>query len=122
MHSDKSPGPEGFSLGFFKHAWDIIKDDFFSAILEFFESGKLLAEINSTFITIIPKNANASHVGDFRPISLSNVIYKTITKVIANRLKLVISDLIGVEQGAFIPGREISDNILLAHKLVKHYE
>lgn len=122
MHSDKSPGPDGFSPGFFKNAWSIIKDDFCMAITEFFESGKLLSEVNSTFITLIPKSTGASHVGDYRPISLCNVIYKTITKIMANRLKLVINDVIGIEQGAFIHGREISDNILLAHELVKHYD
>lgn len=90
MHSDKSLGPDGFSPGFFKHSWNIIHEDFCAAIHEFFDTGKLLKEINSTFISIIPKKANVNHVGQFCPISLCNVVYKTITKIMANRLKLVI--------------------------------
>lgn len=121
MHSDKSPGPDGFSPGFFKNCWDIIGEDFYNAIEEFFRTGKILREINATFITLIPKTINASKVGDFRPISLCNVVYKTITKIMANRIKKVIGDIVGPEQGAFVPGRHISDNISLAHELVKNY-
>lgn len=88
------------------------------AVTKFFHSCKLLTEV----ITLVPKKSDASNIGDFRPISLCNVIYKTITKFFANRLKLVVDEVVGIEQGAFIPGRDITDNILIAHELVKHYE
>lgn len=56
----------------------------------------------------------------FRPISLCNVIYKIVAKCITNRLRHVINDLVGPYQNAFIPGRIISDNILLAHEMIEN--
>lgn len=83
MNSNKSPGLDGFSSGFFKYSWDIISADFCSAILKFFQTSKVLTEVNPTLITLMPKSSTASHVGDFCPISLCNVVYKTIKKVLA---------------------------------------
>lgn len=118
----KSPGPDGYNSKFFIACWNIVGQDFCNAIREFFDSGKLLKQVNATFIALIPKMDHVDSVSDFRPISLCNVIYKTITKILANRIKKVISRIVGPEQGAFVPDRDISDNILLAHELVKNYD
>ncbi|XP_074292053.1 uncharacterized protein LOC141618891 [Silene latifolia] len=118
---DKSPGPDGYTSQFFKDAWDIIGDEIGGAIMNFFESGKLLSQINSTVITLIPKVDRPTNVTHFRPISCCNVIYKTISKLLCNRLALVLPDIISRNQGAFVKGRSILENILICQDLVRYY-
>ena len=75
--------------------------------------------MNCTFISLIPKNAGADSLENYRPISLCNFIYKIISKVLANRMQKVIHKIISPNQAAFIKGRSIHHNILLANDLVK---
>ena len=70
IKSSKTPGPDGFSVGFFKNYWSIIKNDLFNCIAEFFTNGKMLKELNHTFIALIPKNENLVQTNQFRPIRL----------------------------------------------------
>ncbi|XP_074288536.1 uncharacterized protein LOC141613691 [Silene latifolia] len=118
---DKSPGPDGYTSQFFKDAWDIIGDEIGGAIMNFFDSGKLLSQINSTVITLIPKVDRPTNVTHFRPISCCNVIYKTISKLLCNRLALVLPDIISRNQEAFVKGRSILENILICQDLVRYY-
>ncbi|KAJ9547121.1 hypothetical protein OSB04_019664 [Centaurea solstitialis] len=120
--NDKAPGPDGYSSKFFKSAWSVIGKDVLIAVHNFFYSGRLLSELNHTLLCFIPKVPNATRVTDFRPISCCNVLYKVISKVVAERMKPYLSQLIGPDQSAFIPGRRISDNILMAHELVAGYQ
>jgi len=76
MNKSKAPGLDGFSAGFFHKAWLIIGSDVCDAVLEFFNSGLLLKEVNSTILTLVPKKKNASSMGDYRPISCCNIVYK----------------------------------------------
>jgi hypothetical protein len=69
---------------FFKHAWPIIGGDVLDAIKSFFVSSKLLKRVNATIITLVPKKINPASMGDYRPISCCNFIYKCITKILAN--------------------------------------
>ncbi|GJU38627.1 aspartic peptidase [Tanacetum coccineum] len=91
------------------------------AVKEFFNNGQLLKEINHTFLALIPKVATPLKVNDYRPISCCNVIYKCISKIltitIIDGLKEVVSD----NQSAFIPGRRITDNILITQELMHNY-
>ena len=121
LKANKAPGPNGYSAGFFKSSWDIVGKDVTLAIKSFFDTGKLLSEVNSTIIALIPKVPNPMHVGDYRPISCCNTIYKCIAKIIANRLKLALPDLIDPMQSAFVQGRRISDNIFLSQELMRGY-
>lgn len=77
----------------------------------------MLSKINYTFVTLIPKQSNPREMSHFRPISLCNVIYKISSKVLTNRLKLVLPSLISHHQGAFVPGCMISDNTILATEI-----
>lgn len=114
---DKSPSIEGFTAKFYTSYWDIIGKHFTYAIIFFSSSFKLLDLFKNTLLTFIPKSKNVSRLEDFHPISLCNMFYKTITKLLANRLKKVVPHLIHPTQTAFIQGRDISNNITLEHEL-----
>lgn len=90
------------------------------ALKHFFRTGKLLPEWNQTLIALIPKVPQPESVTQLRPISLCNFCYKIIAKVIENRLKPLLNDLISPLQNAFVPGRVIQDNLIIAHELF-HY-
>jgi len=74
-------------------------------------TGWIPTSFNSTFIALIPKFDNARSLNDFRPISLGNCIYKVISKIIARRLKAILSDNISDEQFGFLEGRQIQEAI-----------
>ncbi|GKD29284.1 RNA-directed DNA polymerase, eukaryota, reverse transcriptase zinc-binding domain protein [Tanacetum coccineum] len=87
--------------------------------MEFFSLGKLLGEVNATLISLVPKSLTPLKVSDFRHIACCNVIYKCISKILTNRIKIALSQI--VNQSAFVPGRAITDNILLTQELLKGY-
>nr|KAJ0197187.1 hypothetical protein LSAT_V11C700342420 [Lactuca sativa] len=118
---DKSPGPDGYSAKFFKSMWSIIGEDFCLAVKEFFASEKILKEVNATVIALVPKVDSPGKVSDFRPISCCSVIYKCISKVIVARIRNHLGSIVAENQSAFIPGRSITDNILLSQELVRGY-
>lgn len=89
---------------------------------EFFTSGCLLQQWNSTIISLVPKKPNATMISDFRPISCCNSVYKVISKLLAKRLKVVLPQIISNVQSTFIPGRLLAENVLLAIELVQSYD
>lgn len=118
MHPDKAPGPDGMTPGFFQRHWSIVGEDIVKMVKEFFSQGVMLEGLNETNLVLIPKKNNPSTVSDLRPISLCNVLVKIITKVMANRMKLLLNVVISESQSAFIPGRLISDNILVSYEVM----
>nr|GEZ63723.1 putative RNA-directed DNA polymerase, eukaryota, reverse transcriptase zinc-binding domain protein [Tanacetum cinerariifolium] len=121
MGNDKAPGPDGFTAAFFKEAWNVIAIDVTHAVREFFRNGTLLKELNHTIIALIPKVKSPSRVNDYRPISCCNVLFKCISKIIANRIKHGLKTIISPNQSAFVLGRNITDNILLTQELMHNY-
>ncbi|GKA17635.1 protein LAZ1 [Tanacetum coccineum] len=121
IRDNKAPGPEGFTSVFFKKSWDVVGQDVCNAVRDFFVNGKLLKEINHTFLALILKIATPLKVTDYRPISCCNVIYKCISKILTNRIIEGIKEVVIDNQSAFVPGRRILDNILLTQKLIHNY-
>jgi hypothetical protein len=101
---EKALGPDGFTALFYVKYWDCIKSNVLQAIGNFFTSNQLLREQNHTFIALIPKRLGPSAVHHFRPISLCNIMYKIISKLLANRLKPLLSKFISPFQTAFVLG------------------
>ena len=116
FHGDKSPSPDGFPMAFFQACWGIVKPNLMAVFHHFFANGRFEKSLNATFITLIPKKHAASEIRDFRPISLVGGVYKIITKVLANRLRIVMGDIISASQNAFVRDRQILDPILIANE------
>ena len=116
----KAPGLDGMPPVFYQTFWLNIGVEVSDAVLSSLNSGTLLKSINHTFITLIPKVNNPESVAQFRPISLCNVIYKILSKVIVNRLKPILKSIISETQSAFVADRLIIDNILIAFESLHH--
>ncbi|GJZ02917.1 reverse transcriptase [Tanacetum coccineum] len=117
MHPSKAPGPDGMTALFYQKFWNIVGPTTVNVVTEFFRTGIMPPNINKTLITLIPKVPSPESLKDLRPISLCNVIYKIISKVIANRLKGVLPTLIDETQSAFVTGRMITDNAIVAFEV-----
>ena len=115
-----APGSDGMSPIFFKSCWNFIGHDVIDASLAILNSGNMPASLNHTYISLIPKIKSPEKATDFRPISLCNVLYKIVSKTIANRLKKLFPKLVSKSQNAFMSDRLISDNILVAFETLHH--
>jgi hypothetical protein len=82
----KAPRPDGFSAEFYQQQWSIVGPEVCKVVLHFLNGARMEENINATYISLIPKKTAPKCVSDFRPISLCNVSYKIIAKVLANRL------------------------------------
>ena len=118
MEGDKASGPDGFTMAFYHHCWRVVEKDVLAIFEEFFQHCKFEKSFNATFIALIPKKIDASNVRDFRPISLVGSVYKILAKVLANRLRVVLDQLISENQNSFVGGRQILDSVLIANECV----
>ncbi|XP_074305578.1 uncharacterized protein LOC141640795 [Silene latifolia] len=121
IDSNKSPDIDGFSAGFFKKAWDIVGDDFCLAVEDFFKTGFLPKQANTTLVSLILKKPFPQIVKDIRPISCCSTIYKTISKILTARLQRIIPTIVGPEQAAFVQGKSLFENVMLTQGLLKGY-
>ncbi|XP_060668083.1 uncharacterized protein LOC132799665 [Ziziphus jujuba] len=114
MNPSKAPGHDGFPAMFYQHYWPSIGATITEACLQILNDGADMGNINHTLIALVPKVNDPSNVSDYRPISSCDVIYKMISKTLVNRLKAFLPKLISEEQSAFVPGRQITDTVLVA--------
>lgn len=121
LNKNKSPGPDGLTSGFFKETWQILGAELIRSIQTFFVSGFLPPAANSTILTLVPKRIGASAITDYRPISCCNTIYKIISKLLLKRLKPILPTLILPNQTAFVQGRLLVENTILASEIIHGY-
>ncbi|XP_062118804.1 uncharacterized protein LOC133832483 [Humulus lupulus] len=121
IHSVKSPGPDGYGVGFFKDLRKDIGKEVSLAVLDFFETSKIPQSLNETLLVLIPKVDQPTNAADFRPIACYTTIYKCISKMLCGRLATFLPSLINQNQGAFIKHRSLAYNVLIFQDLIKGY-
>jgi hypothetical protein len=114
----KAPRPDGLHAIFYKKFWSICGEDITNEILMAMHTGVIPEGWNDTTVVLIPKVDDPELITQFRPISLCNVIYKIISKMLALRLKGILPDVISPMQSAFVPGRLITNNVLVAYESI----
>lgn len=110
----KAPDTDGLHAIFYQSQWPVVGPSFCKLMADIFSLGKIPQEINTTLLVLIPKVEHPTSLSMFRPISLCTVAYKTVTKIIANRLQALLPELISPHQTSFVPGCHIIDNIVVA--------
>lgn len=101
-----------------KKNWDLYGDEIFTACCGRLDRGYFPPSINDTNIALILKVDSLDSLKYWRPVSLCNVIYKLVSKVLANRLKVILHKCISLVQSAFVPGRSILDNAMIATEII----
>lgn len=114
----RAPRIDGFHCLFYKKYWSIIGSDVTTFCLSVLNGEIEVADINKTHIVLITKIKRPKDMTHFRPISLYNVLYKIISKVIVNCMSSLLDVCIDEVQGAFVRGRLISDNTLIAYEVL----
>ena len=115
---DRSPGPDGWPVEFYLHFFDLLGPTLVHMVDMTRISGFIPPSLNSTFITLIPKKDKPRTFADFRPISLCNLLYKLIAKVIACRLKPFLDLGISHEQFGFLKYRQITEPIGIVQEVL----
>ena len=118
LNAEGAPGPDGIPVFLYLECWDAIGAEVMATVEDFRAGRCNMDRLNRAYIILLPKVEGAEHIGDFRSISLSNSIYLIIAKVLANRLRSALRDIINPFQSAFLPGRQMSEGIVLAEEIV----
>ena len=114
----KSPGPDGIHTGFYQRFWPIVGNSVIFEVKEAFRTGKVPPNLNQTLIALIPEIKGPETIGNYRPISLCNFVYKVITKIIITRIRPFLEKLVSPFQSAFVPGRKGLDNAIMAQEII----
>lgn len=118
---DKATGIDAHNVEFFKNHSDIVREEVNHRIMQSFSIGKMLKIINITAVTLAPKMIALFYGKEYRIIACCTTIYKLILKILAAKLKSVVDFIVISSQSAYIEGRNILDNVNIAHELVKGF-
>ena len=118
MNGNKALGPDGFTVAFWQACWDFVNEEILELFKEFYDQSSFAKSLNTTFLVLIPKKGGAEDLEDFRPISLLGRLFKLLAKVLANRLKKVLGNVVYVDQNDFVRGRQILDASLIANEVI----
>lgn len=121
LNKNKTLGPDGFTSGFYTAAWNLLGQEVINSITSYFKTFIMPSSTNATILTLLPKFPGATIIKDYWPISYCNTLYKVIFKILVNRLKPLLPTIILPNQTAFIKGRLLLENCLLASELVSGY-
>lgn len=113
-----APGPDGFSVPFYRAFWPQVKNDLFEMLLMLHNEELDLKRLNFGVISLIPKNNNPTDIKQFRPICVLNDCFKFLSKVVTNRLTEVADEVVSQTQTAFIPGRFILEGCVIIHEVL----
>ena len=114
----KAPGPDGLYAGFFQCFWLLVRESVRKEVKQIFTSQTMPEYLNRTLITPIPKCNTPESLSNYRPISLCNIVYKIVTKVIVARIHPMLSNLVSPYQMAFVPYWKGVDNAIIIQELV----
>ena len=118
LNKDKAPGLDGFPIDFWHFSWDFVKEEVMGFFKDFFEHNKFVRNLNSTFLFLIPKKENVVGIKDYKPISLVGGLYKILKKVLANRLRRVVGQVVSTTQNDFVEGIQVLDAVLIANEAI----
>ena len=113
MKPYKSPGPDGLHAGFYQRFWLTMGDSVKKEVMKVFLDRKVPEYLNKTLIVLIPKVQGPKSIGNYRPISLCNSVYKIISKVIINQLRPLLENIVSPFQTTFIPSKRGTDNVII---------
>ena len=118
MKAFKAPGPDGLHAGFFQFFWPTVGASMVQEVQKIFSEKRVPRYLNETLIALISKIQGLETLGNYRPISLCNIVYKTVTKLIVNRMRPLLDKIISPFQTAFVPGRRGTGNTIIVQELV----
>lgn len=118
----KAPGPDGITASLIQENWSLFGPVVTTEVLTFFQTGLMSDSCGHTNLVLIPKVASPTIISQFRPISICNFLYKVISKIIARRMQPWMSDIIAPNQTAFVPGREIAENVILLREIIHTFK
>ncbi|CAN1125969.1 LINE-1 reverse transcriptase homolog [Linum perenne] len=114
----KAPGKDGFHPVFFQKCWDVVGPNMEEFVKRCFYDPSTIEAVNDTVLVLLPKVSLPERITQFRPIGLCNVVYKLVTKCLANRIQGSMASLVHHTQSSFVPGRHITDNIIILQEVV----
>ncbi|KAJ4776940.1 hypothetical protein LUZ62_061197 [Rhynchospora pubera] len=118
IHPDRASGLDGMNGRLVQRQWEFFRPYVLNYVTSFFATSQLDPKMARANVVLVPKKEGPKHVSDYRPISVCNLVYKIISKILSTRMKPIMSKLVTANQCAFVPGRIISDNILLLRELM----
>ncbi|CAL1411020.1 unnamed protein product [Linum trigynum] len=118
MRGLKAPGVDGYPTLFYQNRWKQIGDSLVRLVSDCFHRPHRITDFNDTVLVLIPKKESTEMIAQFRPIGLCNVIYKSLAKCLANRIKPMMQQLVHKTQTSFVPGRHITDNIIILQEVL----